>query len=116
MHANEASFQRQNFHFERFYISDKKCFSIWLNQSYHRTKFYFDSDTYDGTYEVMRINFNRSFITNADKDRLVVFFTRTSDKRFLSDIKFLNYSSPGVGHELLKTNYKILQVYLGESF
>ena len=99
--------------FERFYFSNKKCLSIRTNQSYHRSRFYFD-DTFDGTYEVMRINFNRSFIKKAQKDRLVTFYTRTSDKRYLSDIKFLNFSLPVLGSEPLKTSYKVMQMEFGK--
>ena len=115
MPTNEARFQRQGVVFERFYFSDKKCLSIRTNQSYHRSRFYFE-DTFDGSYEVMRLNFNRSFLeSDSQTNRLIVFYSRTN-KRYLSEIKFLNYTSPEPGSEHSKISYKILQEHFGKRF
>ena len=103
--VNETRFKRNNVTFERFYLSSKKCISIKTGQTYDRARFYFD-DTSDGAYEVMRLNFNRSFTEN----RLILFFTRTNDSRYLSDIIFLNYSaSPGVPPNQARTSYAVAQ-------
>lgn len=107
LRVNETNFQNQGVRFKRFYFSDKKCVSVDINQSYNRSQFYFD-DTSDDTYPVLRIEFNRTFI----ESRLVTFFSRSSDKRHLSNIKFLNYTSPA--DEDLKTSFSILQEHFGK--
>lgn len=71
-------------------------------------------DTLDGTYDVLHIDFNRSFIENVQKERLVTFYTRTSDKKYLSDIKFLNFSSSGLASNRLKTSIRVLQRQFGK--
>ena len=110
--TNKARFRKQGVTFERFYFTDKKCLSIWTNQNYQRSRFFFD-DTSDGSYEVMHVNFNQTFIENDQKNQLVVFYTRTG-KRYLSDIKFLNYSSSSLEFEGSKVGFTALHEHSGK--
>ena len=115
--ANETRFQRNGMTFERFYFTNKKCLSIKTDQSYRRGQFYFD-DSSDGSYNVLQIHFNRSFIQehSANLSHLVTFFTRTNDERYLSDIKFLNFSSSPRLSEPLTTSYTVQQQHFGKAF
>lgn len=111
MPTEKPRFKWQDVTFERFYFLNKKCLSISTNQTYNRSRFYFE-DTFDGSYEVVRLNFNRSFIQNDQIRRSIVFYSRT-EKRFLSELSFLNYTSPDLGSEQTKISYTVRQEQFG---
>ena len=108
MPTDKPRFKWHGVTFERFYFLQKKCISINTNQIHHRKTVYFN-DTFDGTYQVIHVNFNRSFL---EKNPLIVFYTRTS-KRYVSELKYLNYTSPLPESEKSKISYTLLQEQFG---
>lgn len=101
-YSNHSEFDRtkaddneNKFSIEPVYFFGKKCFKIRHQIDYRIGQFYFFDEFADRTQPVLKIDFNRSFVSSNP----VTFFTKPRDKlQDLSALVRLNYSRPNRSH------------------
>lgn len=94
-YLNQPNDTENEFRIETVYFFEKKCFRIRHRVDYSIGQFYFFDEFTDRTQAVLKIDFNRSFVSANP----VTFFTKPRDKlQDLSALVSLNYSRPNRSH------------------